>query len=144
GVPAGLLPGGRAGRVLGARPARAGAGRLVCGRLAAVPEDVQLAGKGPGVTEPAPPAAGPAGPVSGGCPDDVPASATVAEDRRESFRSWLRIARLWTVAWHFSLAVCVVLIFVQHQPVWLLVPVAAMSASYLLFEYPWLVDKAGP
>src|SRR6185503_14882924 len=68
---------------------------------------------------------------------------TVAEDRRESFQSWLRIARLWTVAWHFSLTVCVVIILVQHQPLWLLLPLAAMSASYLLLEYPWLVDRAG-
>ncbi|MEY9861509.1 signal transduction histidine kinase [Catenulispora sp. GAS73] len=69
-------------------------------------------------------------------------SPTVAEDSRESFRSWTRIARLWAVAWHFALLVSVVLVFTGKQPLWLLVLVAAMSASYLLLEYPWLLDRA--
>ncbi|WP_194908369.1 sensor histidine kinase [Catenulispora rubra] len=68
-------------------------------------------------------------------------SPTVAEDSRESFRSWTRIARLWAVAWHFALLVAVVLVFTGRQPLWLLVLVAAMSASYLLLEYPWLLDR---
>ena len=69
-------------------------------------------------------------------------SPTVAEDSRESFRSWTRIARLWAVAWHFALLVSVVLVFTDQQPLWLLVLVAAMSGSYLLLEYPWLLDRA--
>ncbi|MEZ0107821.1 signal transduction histidine kinase [Catenulispora sp. EB89] len=69
-------------------------------------------------------------------------SPTVAEDSRESFRSWTRIARLWAVAWHFALLVSVVLVVIGRQPLWLLVLIAAMSASYLLLEYPWLLDRA--
>jgi signal transduction histidine kinase len=69
-------------------------------------------------------------------------SPTVAEDSRESFRSWQRISRLWAVAWHFALVVGVVLVVAGNEPLWLLLPLAAMSASYLLLEYPWLVDRA--
>ncbi|MBW8804499.1 MAG: sensor histidine kinase [Catenulisporales bacterium] len=73
----------------------------------------------------------------------VPDSEAVAEDRRESSKSWRRIARTWVAAWHFALSVCVVLIVTGHKPLWLLAPLAGMSASYLLLGYPWLVDRAG-
>lgn len=80
-----------------------------------------------------------------GCADAaVPDSDAIAEDRRESSASWRRIALIWMVSWHFALAVCAVLIVTGHQPLWLLAPLAGMSASYLLLEYPWLVDRAGP
>ncbi|MFL6112032.1 MAG: sensor histidine kinase [Catenulispora sp.] len=74
----------------------------------------------------------------------VPDSEALAEDRRESTESWRRIARMWLAAWHFALTVCVVLVLTGHKPLWLLVPLAGMSASFLLLEYPWLVDRAGP
>jgi signal transduction histidine kinase len=70
-----------------------------------------------------------------------PTSQTIAEDSRESFRSWRRISLMWAVAWHFALLVSVVLVLTEHKPLWLLLPLAAMSASYLLLEYPWLVDR---
>jgi len=79
-----------------------------------------------------------------GATDDAATEAVteaVAEDSRESFRSWRRIARLWLVAWHFALSVAAVLVLAGHKPLWLLVPLAGMSASYLVLEYPWLVGR---
>jgi signal transduction histidine kinase len=73
---------------------------------------------------------------------EVPTSEAVAEDSRESFRSWRRISLMWAVAWHFALVVGAVLVVVEDKPWWLLLPLAGMSSSYLLLEYPWLVDRA--
>ena len=82
------------------------------------------------------------GPRADDCPEiSVPASETVAADSRESWRSWLRISRMWAVAWHFSLVVSAVLVLAEDRSPWLLLPLAAMSVSYLLLEYPWLLDR---
>jgi len=90
-----------------------------------------------------PAAASPAGPgVEPAAHSGAATSPTVAEDSRKSFRSWQRISRLWALAWHFALVVGVVLVLTGKQPLWLLVLLAGMSASYLLLEYPWLLDRA--
>ncbi|WP_194897311.1 sensor histidine kinase [Catenulispora pinisilvae] len=104
--------------------------------------------------QPAEAAVGPNGPaalaVSSG-PEDpkpgrtpAPALDAVEEDRRESYRSWQRIAFIWAVAWHFSLTVAVVLVAVEHRPLWLYAALAGMSASYLLLQHPWLLDRREP
>ncbi|MBS2549792.1 sensor histidine kinase [Catenulispora sp. NL8] len=88
-----------------------------------------------------PASSGPEDPEPGRTP--APALDTVEEDRRESYRSWQRIARIWAVAWHFGLTVGVILVALEHGPVWLYFALAGMSASYLLLEYPWLLDRRG-
>ncbi|NUR28419.1 MAG: sensor histidine kinase [Catenulispora sp.] len=102
------------------------------------------------MTEPGPsdaaataPAAGAAAAATTAAAQNSPLLQVVADDTRESFRSWRRIARLWALAWHFALGVSVVLVLVGHQPLWLLVPLAGMSASYLLLSYPWQMNRVG-
>jgi signal transduction histidine kinase len=68
----------------------------------------------------------------------------VARDSRDSFRSWTRITRMWALAWHFALVVSAVIVALNHKPAWLYAALAAMSLSYLVLEYPWLLDRRGP
>ena len=82
------------------------------------------------------------GPGPAQCTDAAPPETeALAEDRRESSRSWRRIAHMWLVAWHFALGVAVLLVVAAHDSLWLVLPLAGMSASYLLLEYPWLVGR---
>jgi signal transduction histidine kinase len=71
------------------------------------------------------------------------ADGAVAQDSRDSFRSWRRIARMWTLAWHFALVVSAIIVAVGHKPAWLYAALAGMSLSYLLLEYPWLLYRRG-
>ncbi|ACU76172.1 histidine kinase [Catenulispora acidiphila DSM 44928] len=75
---------------------------------------------------------------------DTPVSDTIAQDARASFQSWKRIARWWAVGWHFGLAISVVLVAVEHKPVWLYGALAGMSLSYLLLQHRWLLDRGNP
>ncbi|NUR58449.1 MAG: hypothetical protein HOV87_07120 [Catenulispora sp.] len=72
----------------------------------------------------------------------APVSETIAEDVRESTRSWRRIALIWGLAWHFAVMVGVLLVVGGHKPLWLLLPLAGLSATWVFLEYPWLVDRA--
>ncbi|MEY9933295.1 signal transduction histidine kinase [Catenulispora sp. GP43] len=71
-------------------------------------------------------------------------SDTIAQDARDSFESWKRIARWWAIGWHFGLAVGVLLVAIEHKPVWLYFALAGMSASYLLLQHRWLLDRGSP
>lgn len=70
-----------------------------------------------------------------------PLTEALAEDVRESSRSWRRVALIWGAAWHFALTVGVLLVVGGHKPLWLLLPLAVISASWIFLEYPWLVDR---
>jgi len=99
-------------------------------------------------------AAGPGGPAAlaasgrpaggGSTAADSPVSDTLAKDARDSFQAWKRIARWWAVGWHFGLAVGVLLVTVEHKPVWLYGALAGMSLSYLLLQHRWLLDRSSP
>jgi signal transduction histidine kinase len=78
---------------------------------------------------------------SGPSPDASPISATIAKDAQDSFQSWKRIARWWAIGWHFGLVVGVMLVAVEHKPVWLYGALVGMSLSYLLLQHRWLLDK---
>ncbi|MEY9913037.1 signal transduction histidine kinase [Catenulispora sp. MAP12-49] len=71
-------------------------------------------------------------------------SDTIAQDARDSFASWKRIARWWAIGWHFGLAIGVLLVAIEHKPVWLYFALAGMSASYLLLQHRWLLDRGSP
>lgn len=91
-----------------------------------------------------PASGGPAsgGPASGGSTAaGFPVSDTLAKDARDSFQAWKRIARWWAVGWHFGLAVGVLLVTVEHKPVWLYGALVGMSLSYLLLQHRWLLDR---
>jgi signal transduction histidine kinase len=82
------------------------------------------------------------GPAGGGSTaDGSPVSDTLAKDARDSFQAWKRIARWWAIGWHFGLAVGVLLVTVEHKPVWLYGALVGMSLSYLLLQHRWLLDR---
>ena len=72
----------------------------------------------------------------------APVSETIAEDARESGRSWRRIVLIWGVAWHSAVVVGTLLVLVGHKPLWLLAPLAGLSATWVFLEYPWLLERA--
>ncbi|NUP50304.1 MAG: hypothetical protein HOW97_23790, partial [Catenulispora sp.] len=70
-----------------------------------------------------------------------PLTEALAEDARESSRSWRRVALIWGAAWHFALMIAALLVVGGHKSLWLLLPLAVISASWIFLEYPWLVDR---